>query len=234
MNMNYRLKRFASVYKRQGMKTAVKKSVEKGFYEYTLAYMNYYRYRSRYPQNVIFIAALGKSGSTWLANMCSSLTGFYTSQPLKWATTVPLEWDLYPGVFEEYRRKLSVVKGHTQASEQNISLLRKSGLRYLITVRDPRDQIVSYYYHCKNHSHHNWHEIAKACTLEGYIARLIETGEYERYWIQWIREWMKNRDQQKSYVVRYEDLLADPPRCMESILEFLQMGNAKNEINSII
>ena len=111
-------------------------------------YKNYVKflYRKRlcepYPVNVIFIAGLAKSGTTWLANMFSSLGGFDRITPRGWKVQRNV---LYPGIFDEFKNRLAVIKGHTWYSQEHLAVLRDSNLKYFVIVRDPRDQIISEY-----------------------------------------------------------------------------------------
>ena len=60
------------------------------------AHGDWFLKRHRYPQNVIFIAGLPKSGSTWLRDMFSSLSGFHSYQP---DHVTPTNNDLRPDTF---------------------------------------------------------------------------------------------------------------------------------------
>lgn len=169
----------------------------------------YWMYRNRYPTSLVFIASLAKSGSTWLANMIADLPGFQQYQPAAWTTslmTIPNQ-DIYPGLFHEVERRLAVVKGHTPGTLANAALLRNSGHRYLLTVRDPRDQIISGYWYLRNHPRHRAHAAAMELTLEEFITRELDPQYAQIDRSGWLRAWLTNRDPDRSLLVRYEDLL---------------------------
>lgn len=99
-----------------------------------MSYINFILKAHKYPQNLIFITGLGKSGSTWICNIFSSLDGFNRFTPLGWNMET---LDLYPTFFNEFKNRLAVVKGHTWGTYGNVQMLKDSGLKYVVTVKGP-------------------------------------------------------------------------------------------------
>ncbi len=205
-------------------------------------YSYYLIKRKRYPQNIIFIVAFRKSGSSWLKSMLASLPGFYNMPVWKWrGRIIQNNWiiardihDLSPDLFASYNNRLIVDRRHTWAKSGNIEILRKSELKYIITVRDPRDQIISWYWHARR-SVDCWdHKSALEKSLSEYITMKLESGEYEREFIDWLRGWLDNRDLEKSLLVRYEDLLEDPFAELKKILAFLGIEYDLERLQNII
>lgn len=203
-------------------------------------YFNYQKWKSHYAQNIIFIAGLPRSGSTWIANIFASLDGFEKYDLDNWKTGLMKSWDdfqttdIFPGSFEKYKNKLAVIKGHTWGEERNLRVLRDSKLKYLITMRDPRDNIISCYYYIKNHPQHWDHIKSLNLTLENYITFKLKSGEYNKQNLNWIRSWLNNYDKSRSHMIKYEDMLIDP---MENLrIAFSFMGFKINDaiINGII
>ncbi len=201
--------------------------------------INYYLKRKQYPQNIIFITSLPKSGSTWLSNMCSGLDGFDSFAPIKWNTYISdkwddSRWDLDIEIFQEFINKLAVIRGHSWALSENIEVLEKSNLKYIIGVRDPRDKLISEYWHSRNFPGHWAHDQANKQSIEEFISHKFESGEFEKETINWIRNWLKNRDKKKSIIIRYEDILIDPSTVLEYIFNFLGFKIGQKKIENII
>ena len=200
---------------------------------------HFWRYHNDYPVNLIFIAGLGKGGSTWFARMFASLPGFEVLTPLPWKVARAEAWNdfgstnLFPGVFDEFTGKLAVVKHHTWGFPENAAILRELGIKYLITVRDPRDALISNYYYALNHPE-NWdHENAAGRSIEEYLTEKLASGDFNRQFLDWCRSWTTNRDPEKSLILRYEDALEDASSVMRRAFEFLDFKVSDEMIRRI-
>lgn len=190
---------------------------------------------------MIFIAGQAKSGSTWVAQMLATLPGFAILKPLRWKSAVTSEtWkhfqatNLYEGIFDEFRHQLAVVKWHTWGFPENVDLLNQWGMRYLITVRDPRDLLISHYYYAKNFPE-NWdHPNARDRSLSEYIDFKLEKERWNRESVDWCREWLKNRDPENSHLIKYEDALRDPAGEMRRALDFLGFEISDDQLREIV
>jgi hypothetical protein len=214
--------RAQSVYRRYGGGTAVRKAMKYPL-EHLVARLDYLRYRRRYPVNLIFVASLAKSGSTWFADLLAGLPGFHKYQPAEWTASLieRPHHDFYPAIAAETKHRLAVVKGHTFGSTINADALKKSGIPYFITVRDPRDQIISGYWYLRNRPLHPVHQLAMDLSLPDFVTLELdpETAAIPR--LSWLRSWIANRDPSNSLVVRYEDLLNDTAGELQSCFDFL-------------
>ena len=159
----------------------------------------------RYRQNVVFIAALPKSGSTWLRDMFCTIPGFYGFQP---AHVTPTDYNLHHDTFSAYNHRLAVLHMHTYWSPQNAEILRGSGLRYVVIYRDLRDAAVSWYFFTSKirATHYLRSEVAHLNIDQGlhyYIDHFLASE------VRWIRDWRAQRDPTKSVELTYEKLRAD-------------------------
>ena len=225
-------------FKRFGLINTIKYLVQNAIVKRPLNQINYYIKRKKYPQNIIFITSLPKSGSTWLSNMCSGLDGFDLFAPIKWNTYIAKEWDdsrwdLETDIFMEFRNKLAVIRGHTWAIPKNLNVLKNSNLKYLIGVRDPRDKLISEYWHSRNFPKHWAHEQAHEQSIEEFISYKLESSEFEKETLNWIKNWLKNRDNKKSIIIRYEDMLINPNTVLEKIFNFLGFNIEQEKIKQI-
>jgi hypothetical protein len=234
-----RLQRVKVNYRRFGLINTIKYLVKNAIVKRPLNQINYYIKRKKYPQKIIFITSLPKSGSTWLSNMCSELDGFDLFAPLKWNTYIAKEWDdsrwdLDADIFEEFRNKLAVIRGHTWATANNLNIIKKSNLKYIIGVRDPRDKLISEYWHSRNFPGHWAHDKANEQSIEEFISYKLESGEFEKETLNWIRNWLKNRDNNQSIIVRYEDMLNNTNTVLEKIFNFLGFKIEQKKIKQVI
>jgi hypothetical protein len=191
----------------------------------TLGHADFLRLRSRYPNNLIFVAGMAKSGSTWFGDMLAELPGFQVWRPPGWAA--PLgespNYDVYPGIFDSARSRLVVIKGHTRGTPHNTAALGFHGLRYLITVRDPRDALISSYWFIRNSPHHRAHALVASLTLDEFMDRELDPGLATTHRPDWIRGWLDNRDPDNSMIVRYEDMLAGTAGTLSRVFDFLRI-----------
>jgi hypothetical protein len=234
-----RLQRIKVNFKRFGLINTIKYLIQNAIVKRPINQFNYYLKRKQYPQNIIFITSLPKSGSTWLSNMCSDLDGFDLFAPVKWNTYIAKEWDdsrwdLETDIFKEFRNKLAVIRGHTWAIPKNLNVLTQSNLKYIIGVRDPRDKLISEYWHSRNFPGHWAYEQAHEQSIDEFISYKLDSGEFEEETINWIVNWLKYRDINKSIIIRYEDMLIDPKTVLEKTFNFLDFNIEQKKIESII
>lgn len=234
-----RLQRLKVNFRRFGLINTVKYLVQNAIIKRPVNQINYFLKRKKYPQNIIFITSLPKSGSTWLSNMCSGLDGFDLFAPVKWNIYITEEWDdsrwdLETDIFKEFRNKLAVIRGHTWAIPKNLTVLTQSNLKYIIGVRDPRDKLISEYWHSRNFPRHWAHKQAHEQSIEEFISYKLESGEFEKETLNWIRNWLENRDLTKSIIIRYEDMLNNPNTVLEKIFNFLGFKIEQKKIENII
>ena len=234
-----RLQRIKVNFQRFGLINTIKYLFKNIIIKRPVNQINFYLKRKKYPQNIIFITSLPKSGSTWLSNMCADLDGFDLFAPSKWNTYISDEWDdsrwdLDVNIFKEFKNKLAVIRGHTWAILNNLNVLKKSNLKYIIGVRDPRDKLISEYWHSRNFPGHWVHEQANKQTIEEFISYKLKSGEFEKETLEWIKYWLKNRDNEKSIIIKYEDMLNKPTKVLEKIFNFLEFKIEKKKIENII
>ncbi len=222
----YRTRRTITHYRRFGFQNTVKYLLTAGLKKRISGRVFYLLHRNRYAQNIIFIAGFPKGGSTWIMNLFASLPGFGAYSPLKWNTTIPDKWglqtwDLYDGVFNEFRNCYAVIRGHTRGVEPNLRIIEESNLKYLISVRDPRDRLISEYWHARNFPLQQQKKLAASMSVGEFVAYKLESGEFQEESLQWISTWLTNRNPHTALILRYEDLLHRAHFTIKSALEFM-------------
>jgi hypothetical protein len=201
----------------------------------------YREYGHLYPQKVLFIAGLPKSGTTWLERMISSYPGFHEllipdverfAQSPEAGPGYDLEYDLPEDMFSRFREMLVLTKMHVPGSRHNVDVLHRAGVRYAIIYRDLRDVAVSLVFYVRQtpwHPHHA--RLADASVEEGlqfFADHLLDI--YAR----WIRSWRENRDPAESLELRYEDVLADPESAVASVAGLFELDASPERVREIV
>lgn len=228
------------MYQRMGPKRFISEVVFAGINKRIKSRYGRIRHGYRYGQKCLFVAGLPKSGSTWVSDLLRSLPGFYQFTPIGWNQAYQVgeigatEHALYPGWDKEFRGMLAVVKGHTWGTEENVAALKRVGCRYVLTMRDPRDVIISEYWFVRRTPHHASYALASRLELGEYITHKLEDGSFNAMTLDWIRCWLGNLDKGNSLLIKYEDLLADTTARFEEIIGFLGLNLSEDEIRRTV
>lgn len=186
----------------------------------------------QWPHHVLHIAGLPKSGTNWMAQLLESVPGYKVrkiydasvwNHDVSNAVFDRLPWDLY-----------SVVKLHTRFTPENIAIMRKYKLRTVLMYRDLRDQCVSRYFHVLNEASHRHHALYKKLSNEEGLSHCIEVILEDS--VPWVRDWLKavKQDPDWFFVLRYEELHADPVSVFGRVLKFYEIELPDVEIQSIV
>ena len=114
----------------------------------------YAAYGHLYPQKILFIAGLPKSGTTWLEKMISSYPGFHDllipeATADERANKGGHAFRLPENMFSQFDKMLVLTKMHVEGSPHNVRVLDKAGVRYVVLYRDLRDVAFSEYFYVK-------------------------------------------------------------------------------------
>lgn len=191
----------------------------------------------RYPQKVLFVAGLPKSGTTWLERMLSSFPGFsdllipdVAAHELR--TGGSHDYDLPEDIFRRFDGMLVLTKMHVHGSLHNTRLLREANLRYVVLYRDLRDVAISYFYYVRQTPWHPEFPAYRGLDLEHGLALFAET--MLPAYIAWVRSWRANRDPELSLELRYEDMLGDPRGTLTRVTEHYRLAATAEEIEAIV
>ena len=143
------------------------------------------------------------------------------------------QWDLYNGMFGEFKHYLAVIRGHTQGTPANISLLNESGLKFLITIRDPRDKLISEYWHSRNYPLHWQRDVDWKMDLTEFISYKLDSEKFSSQSLEWLRSWNTNRTA-AAMIIKYEELLADTRGTLAGAFRFLGIECDAERIQAIV
>lgn len=197
----------------------------------------YERFGERYPQTVLFIAGLPKSGTTWLKKMVGHYPGFHEllipdATAYELATGGSHDYELPSDTFERFERMLVLTKMHIGASPNNLRLLDEAGVHYVILFRDLRDIAISHFYYVRNTPWHPEHPIYRRLDLQTGL-RVFAERTLSPY-VEWVRSWLTNRDPARSIVLRYEQMLDDPHDCLTEVARLFQLDASPETVGRIV
>ena len=162
--------------------------------------IRFWRYRKGHECPLIFIVGLPRSGTTWLTQMFTSVQGYRYLSP--WHAT-QTDHDLREKTLQGFAHQWVVLRLHLPWSEENARILEASRQHYVVTYRDLRDVVVSWYHYVsKVDPQHFLRSQLRSLSLEEGIDYYIEhILEYE---VRWIRDWRSHRHPELSTETRYE------------------------------
>lgn len=179
-----------------------------------------------YPSKVIFVAGYPKSGTTWVENFISNIPG-YNPRILAGSVEIIRQHNLPPDAFSAIPKYgYSAIKTHVTPSSQNIDILVRNGIHKVIVMyRDPRDIIVSNYYHVMKDNpwrvgdpeYANYNAMTKQEALSHSMNLILDD------YCSWVGGWMevaKSNSGIECFFVRYEDLRNHRTEVFKNILSF--------------
>ena len=195
------------------------------------------QYGDRYPQPVLFIAGLPKSGTTWLKGMIAGYPGFHQlvipgAIVHDMATGDAHDYDLPADMFARFKDMLVVTKMHVCGSLHNVQVLREAGVRYVVLYRDLRDVAVSYVFYVQQTPWHREYPVyARLSPREGLAVFAQRTLPAHA---DWVRSWQANRDADVSLVLRYEELLSDTAAIMTLVARHFELDSSPETVSRVV
>lgn len=193
--------------------------------------------RHNYKNELLFIAGLPKSGTSWLESMVAEYPGYQKNmipEAIKFE-----QWnkgshflELKKEWFRPLNESLTVLKLHNYGSANNAGILKELDIHYVVLYRDLRDVAVSYYFYVRNTWHHPEYEDYKEMGIEDGLMHFARTllPEFKK----WIYSWQKNIDTELGMMVRYEDLKSDTYGVFKRIVEHYELPGDKKTLKNII
>jgi len=153
-----------SMYTRnQTIRIYVKKNIPQkmlSFYRYlkriyfsSKASYIFFANKNKYKYSTIYIAAGNRCAGTWLSEILAmTLNGYSRYHPTEnYRCKNEGYFDINLNIANNIKNKLYVVCTHTPPKSSNTNILNEYLTKYIATIRDPRDIVVSLYYHMKKY-----------------------------------------------------------------------------------
>lgn len=194
-------------------------------------------YKGVYEQNVLFVAGLPKSGTTWLEKMLSCING-YSEIMLPEAVLYEQKhegshnFDMPQNTFKRLKNSLAVLKLHSHGSLANVSLLEKEKVRYVVLFRDLRDVALSHCFYVQKTPYHPEYKYYSKLSIEEGLKRFYETLLPE--FIEWVNSWYRQKDSDLCLVIKYEDLRENTLTLFKEILNHYKVNLTEKEIQYIV
>ena len=219
--------------------------------ENIISFINYLRFRNNYNYHTVFIAAGCRTASTWLAEILSYLlTGFKFYHPKSFPEVESgYDYNVNQRLLTEVTNKLYVIRGHTPPSDSNINAMSKNFQKYICTIRDPRDTIVSIKIHLEKFlEKSSFRDYGLKRDLPWETIKMIEynsVNDQEKINLiidkilpgitnmseGWINHAEKNNN---CLLVRYEDLTSNPLDEVNKIIQHYDFNVASHSIKNVI
>jgi hypothetical protein len=179
----------------------------------------------------ILIAAMPKSGSTFLVDVIKALPGF--SQVILVPSFGRREHELDPPRLSQVNRLNYVAKHHVRRSDWTEDMRQTFGLKPVVLVRSLFDVIISYRDHVRRESTASpmaflepRHAALDDAALEEMIARLAIPW-YLNFYMGW-------RQAPEIWMISYEELIASPSRVVRELLAFARADVAADDVESAL
>jgi len=152
-----------------------------------------------------------KSGTTWMLKMLASIPGHED------AGNFSGDHKRYDAVSPG-----QVIHGHETYTDALKSRLEKNGIRVILMIRDPRDQLVSRMFHVRRSPNHPWHERLQKMTIDEALMICIEGREQlpaTDVIISLTQSWLEVGN--AACIVRYEELLDNTVFHFQRVLDYM-------------
>ncbi|NLE57553.1 MAG: hypothetical protein GX616_04280 [Planctomycetes bacterium] len=191
-----------------------------------------------------FIVAVPKSGSSLLGICLGNMMrlvkeGKFGENPFEWSGypawweqgTIQ-DWDLRPEIgmdplFLCYPG--GVYKGHIPPTPKNLRILRLyPESRYVITVREPRDQLVAWFCHNLRPTAGQQEPLTESQVHER-LDRMMTGGTLLES-LQFLGRWLTVREPERSIVITYEAFINDPLRELHRMRDLYQLNLTDEQV----
>jgi len=172
------------------------------------------------PRNSdIYLVSYPKSGNTWMRYLMAyaiwpELTDIDLVEMASYVPSFRLENDANKMLDAKSpcnQLKHRIIKEHTAYN----SAAKKHIKRAIYLVRDGRDAIVSYWHFCNQRDQ-------SSIPLSEFIELSAKPEHSNGAWKEHVIGWI-NADLDAKLIIRYEDLLQNPEKCLRSALDFSEI-----------
>jgi len=169
-----------------------------------------------------FIASYPRSGNTWTRFLIANL--MHPARPVTFANIEAV----IPDATALSSRKLKRVPRPRLIKTHEYFEPRYRRVIYL--VRDPRDVALSLY-----NFRRKYRSVDDSYPIERYVTERFLPGDLDISWGEHVGSWLGTRMNQPGFLLlRYEDLLRDPPRELSRLASFLGIAASTETLSQAI
>ena len=198
------------------------------------SYLGYYNY----PYQIIFIAGMPLSATTWMKNLIARIPGYY-SRPISMPYDIAVRQDIVDSAFKYAPSKgYALYKTHLNPRKENLDCIHRNGVKKIVvTYRDLRDVVISRYYRLIDFpkSKGDPHFI-DYCALgkEESINHSIEVVAED--YVPWIKGWLEYEKTNPGdcLFIKFEDLRKKTKEEFLKVLSFYGISLQETKIDKII
>ena len=192
----------------------------------------------KYKYNIIFIAGMPMSATTWIKTMVARIPGYFVrTAPMPYS--IASNQDIVKSAFKYTPQNgYSIFKTHLNPTENNIQILLNNRVKkVVVSYRDLRDVSVARYHRLikipktKRDPHYmDYSSMSKEEAINHCIDVIMQD------YIFWIEGWFAISKEYKDLVhfCRFEDLIANPIDEFKKILEFYEISLSNEDIVKIV
>ncbi|MBS1516540.1 MAG: sulfotransferase domain-containing protein [Bacteroidetes bacterium] len=123
------------------------------------------------------------------------------------------------------KKGIFAVKTHYANRRPFIYLLKLGIIKVIYSYRDPRDVILSAMDHGRK---------LLAAGDNSTFAKMTDTDEALKYVSSWIKDWKAFSKKDDIYKYKYEDLISDPERILDEVMNFIDINVSHEKVREIL
>ncbi len=180
----------------------------------------------------LFIACTPKSASTFLKNVLVNLTGYRDMFSVYAAGQS--EHELYLPTLKEFAHFDTVTQQHCRAADATVQMMNGFGIKPVVLVRNIYDSVMSLFdFYTKQGAFYNTYFRADFQSLDDETKIDLIIDNVVPWYMQFVASWDLVERQERLEVkwLSYEELIADKPAAIKSVLNFYGLGAADKAIH---
>ena len=168
----------------------------------------------------VILCGYPKTGCHWVHEILNMLVNG-KAELTKYGKGIGGFIDFMPDILADSLPSPRVLNTHVLYEELPRGILEMKN-KIILTVRNPKDSVVSYFNHMKTMKDLYQYEGDFNGLFDVFMSQTMEYGNYFDYYLSW-DELLKNPDKHDILLVKFEDNKADPVGCVKRMAEFLEI-----------